>query len=315
MTGPAYPAAHSVAPKVHAHFMRHTAEARTRGEQRARDDPRCRNHRSADRRGVLGEPAPRGKLRPEDLAGVPGAAEAALHPLMFERPLPLEPARAGARGAGRRARRAFIWASGATTATCRSGARRARSRRCASWSRWPRPDCSSIKHHRGDEAGKFVNVAVLEGDQIKIVDEQASSLPDCPPLLTSLLGIRFARLMGRLGQRAGAAGRVDARARPGRRRCSWSPPDSDSWRESIVRPIPYAVVPAFAELAQLQRARRRTIDADGCGRTRWQPRRRGDRRADGGRRRDGADDRLRAARVRREDRAAQGVAARSSRSR
>ena len=50
------------------------------------------------------------------------------------------------------------------------------------------PGLLVVKHHRGDEAGKFVNVAVLEGDQIKIVDERASSLPDCPPLLTSLLG-------------------------------------------------------------------------------------------------------------------------------
>ena len=32
------------------------------------------------------------------------------------------------------------------------------------------------------------DVLVIEGDQIKIVDEKASSLPDCPPLLGSLLG-------------------------------------------------------------------------------------------------------------------------------
>ena len=50
------------------------------------------------------------------------------------------------------------------------------------------PGLLVVKHHRGGEAGKFVNVAVLEGDQVKIVDERASSLPDCPPLLTSLLG-------------------------------------------------------------------------------------------------------------------------------
>ena len=33
-------------------------------------------------------------------------------------------------------------------------------------------------------SGKFVNVAVLEGDRLKI-DERASGLPDCPPLVTS----------------------------------------------------------------------------------------------------------------------------------
>jgi hypothetical protein len=36
-----------------------------------------------------------------------------------------------------------------------------------------------VKHHRGVQAGKYVNVAVLEGDQVKLVDEGASTLPDC----------------------------------------------------------------------------------------------------------------------------------------
>src|SRR5437762_1884085 len=49
------------------------------------------------------------------------------------------------------------------------------------------PGLLVVKHHRNDP-GKFVNVAVLEGDQIKIVDEQASKQPDCPSLLDSLLG-------------------------------------------------------------------------------------------------------------------------------
>ena len=45
-----------------------------------------------------------------------------------------------------------------------------------------------VKHHRGEKTGKYVNVAVLEGDQVKVVDESASTLPDCPALVTSLLG-------------------------------------------------------------------------------------------------------------------------------
>src|SRR5206468_2507290 len=49
------------------------------------------------------------------------------------------------------------------------------------------PGLLVVKHQRGDEWGKFVNVAVLEGDSVKIVDERASTLPDCPPLLTSLV--------------------------------------------------------------------------------------------------------------------------------
>ncbi len=43
--------------------------------------------------------------------------------------------------------------------------------------------------HRDDPFGKFVNVAVLEGDQIKIVDEGFSRTPECPGPVRSLLGI------------------------------------------------------------------------------------------------------------------------------
>ena len=50
------------------------------------------------------------------------------------------------------------------------------------------PGLIVVKQHRGGEHLKFANIAVLEADQVKIVDEGASSLPDCPSLLTSLLG-------------------------------------------------------------------------------------------------------------------------------
>jgi hypothetical protein len=118
------------------------------------------------------------------------------------------------------------------------------------------PGLLVVKHHRGDESGKFVNVAVLEGDQIKVVDERASSLPDCPPLLSSLLGfdspaswVKGIDSVNVLVQLA-----VSMRAH-GRGGLLLVVPESDTvWQDSIVRPIPYAVVPAFAELAELTRA-------------------------------------------------------------
>ena len=45
-----------------------------------------------------------------------------------------------------------------------------------------------VVKHRNDPFGKFVNVAVLEGDEVKIVDEGFSKLPDCPGPVKSLLG-------------------------------------------------------------------------------------------------------------------------------
>src|SRR2546430_2483883 len=50
------------------------------------------------------------------------------------------------------------------------------------------PGLLVVKHSRGDESEKFVNIAVLQGDEIKMIDEKSASLPDCPDLLTSLLG-------------------------------------------------------------------------------------------------------------------------------
>ena len=47
------------------------------------------------------------------------------------------------------------------------------------------PGLLVIKHSRGDKSGKFVNVAVLQGDEIKVLDQRAATTPDCPGLVTS----------------------------------------------------------------------------------------------------------------------------------
>jgi ribosomal protein S16 len=127
------------------------------------------------------------------------------------------------------------------------------------------PGLLVVKHHRG-EGGKFVNVAVIEGDQVKVIDEQASSLPDCPPLLTSLLGFETA------GSWAGSVNvlvqlAVSMRAHGRGGALLVVPADHDSWRESIIQPTPYSVAPPFSELAELaeqaetERAKRRWRDA------------------------------------------------------
>ena len=49
------------------------------------------------------------------------------------------------------------------------------------------PGLLVIKHRRRDSLGKYANVAVLKGEQVKVIDEKGTSLPDCPELLKSLL--------------------------------------------------------------------------------------------------------------------------------
>jgi hypothetical protein len=113
------------------------------------------------------------------------------------------------------------------------------------------PGLIVIKHH-SDTAGKFINVAVLEGDQVKIVDERAASVPDCPALLTALLGsespaawVHSVNVLVQLAVSMRAHGRGGS--------LLVVPASGDAWRESIVSPIPYAVSPPFSALAELAR--------------------------------------------------------------
>jgi Probable sensor domain DACNV len=114
------------------------------------------------------------------------------------------------------------------------------------------PGLMVIKHHRGERSGKYVNVAVLEGDQVKIVDENASSLPDCPDLVTSLLGFDSpSSWVGSVNVLVQLAVSMRGHGRGGT--LLVVPAGSDTWRDAIVHPIPYAVSPPYRELADLMR--------------------------------------------------------------
>lgn len=116
------------------------------------------------------------------------------------------------------------------------------------------PGLIVIKHHSIDTTGKFINVAVLEGDQVKIIDKRAA-IPICPGLLTSLLGPESPvssptkRVPNVLVQLA-----VSMRAHGRGGLLLVVPASAEAWRESIVLPIPYAVSPPFSDLAVLARA-------------------------------------------------------------
>ena len=112
------------------------------------------------------------------------------------------------------------------------------------------PGLLVVKHHRGETQAKFVNVAVLQGDQVKIVDEHASSLPDCPSLLTSLLGFDApGTWAGSVNVTVQLAVSMREHRRGGL--LLVVPAGSDVWRESIALPLTYAVSPAYSELSVL----------------------------------------------------------------
>jgi hypothetical protein len=114
------------------------------------------------------------------------------------------------------------------------------------------PGLLVVKQSPSEDSGKFINIAVLQGDEIKIIDQQAAVNPAYPPLLTSLLRFESQFAPGSpvnvLMQLA-----VSMRMHGRGGLLLVVPPGSDAWTESILHPISYAVVPAFSGLADLMR--------------------------------------------------------------
>ena len=112
------------------------------------------------------------------------------------------------------------------------------------------PGLLALKHRPRHQSRKFVNVAVLEGDQIKIVDECAAGIADCPALLTSMLGFDATMMNDdALNVQVQLALSMRRHLRGGI--LLIVPPGTDAWRQSIVHPIKYAVQPPFSELTTL----------------------------------------------------------------
>jgi Probable sensor domain DACNV len=117
------------------------------------------------------------------------------------------------------------------------------------------PGLLVIKHRPSEQSGKFVNIAVLEGDQVKVIDESASRLADCPAVVSSLLGFDPPTSpVDRLNVLVELAVSMRAHGRGGS--LLIVPADGVAWRESIVHPVSYAVSPRFPLLADLFRVPR-----------------------------------------------------------
>jgi hypothetical protein len=114
------------------------------------------------------------------------------------------------------------------------------------------PGLLVIKHSRGDDSGKFVNVAVLKGEEIKIIDERAPTVPDCPTLLTSLLGFQ-AELDSPDSVNPWIQLAVSMRAHGRGGSLLVVPAATRSWWESVLQPVTYSVAPSFFALADLMR--------------------------------------------------------------
>jgi len=178
-----YPAAAIVAPRIRDYFLRHTAAAHCEVVAPVPDAAVLESLINAAFWTSLRREE--GFVPKMSLAYVPPTDDG--HAMRFEQPMPLNPhtmakvapvvERAGIHlGVWTRDGEPYAW--GTTRSIPMLGL----------VLEIVEPALLVVKHHRGEKTGKYVNVAVLEGDQVKLVDETASSLPDCPALVGSLLG-------------------------------------------------------------------------------------------------------------------------------
>lgn len=110
------------------------------------------------------------------------------------------------------------------------------------------PGLLVIKHHRKHGLGKFRNVAVLIGDQVKVVDEESGSSVDSPALLKALLGISAS---GTTSGNILVQLSVSMRAHGHGGTLLIVPAGNDTWRESIIHPVKYSVDPPFSGITDL----------------------------------------------------------------
>jgi len=254
---PTYRAARTVAKTVEAHFARHFDDARSRGELELAPAP------DAFVIETIIDATFWASFRPEEgrfpqisLAFLP--PEQAGQPLIFENRLAvtsdtltkLAPAveRPGVHlGVWRDADELYVWGATRTIPSLGFVLEDVE------------PGLLVIKHRRIDGFGKFANVAVLKGEQTKIVDEEAASLPECPDLLKSLRAFTSpATWDDSVNVLVQLAASMRAHGHGGT--LLVVPTGNDAWKDSIVNPITYSVAPSFSKLANLIKNRPKLDD-------------------------------------------------------
>ena len=249
---PTYQAATTVAPLVEEHFTRHLEEARKKGETHLAPKPDARAVAAIINATFWASFRPEeGRFPKISLAYLP--PEKAAQPLVFENSLPLT---AGvltklAPAVERPEIHLGVWTFGEELRLW--GATRNIPSYCFVLEDIE-PGLLIVKHRRLDGFGKYANVVVLKGEQVKVIDQEGTSLPDCPVLLKALLAFTAAATNGphhSLNVLVQLAASMRAQGHGGS--LLVVPAGTERWRESIAKPILYSVSPQFSALANLLR--------------------------------------------------------------
>ena len=236
----AYPPAHAVAETVAEHFRRHV---RLAGIEAAIPDA-ATIEKIIDAAFWASLRKEEGRAPTISLAYLP--REAAGTALYVERPLPLDPTTLTklAPAVERPGIHLGVWPNG-NGGLAVWGATRSIPPLCFVLE-VIEPGLLVIKHRRADPDGKFANVVVLEGEQVKIVDADSTLDSHCPDFVATLLGV---------GRSEGVLLPLALSMRAHRHGGSLLvvPDGADGWRKSIVS-VPYAVAPPFSRLGELIRS-------------------------------------------------------------
>ena len=112
------------------------------------------------------------------------------------------------------------------------------------------PGVLIVKHSRIEGFGKFVNIAILKGDEIKFVVQQTGETPEYPAMLSSLLGKTLpSYLSNTVNVLIELAAAMRAHGRGGL--VVIVPSNSDEWQKSVVHPFNYPVEPPYDAIKKL----------------------------------------------------------------
>lgn len=261
MNSSSYPASRSVAPRVVSHFAGHLA-----AERAARRANLASDLDSKTVEALIVSAFWASLRREEDYSPTISLAylspEQAGCPLLLEKPLPLE-AESLARLAPAVERPGVhlgVWPVGGELAVW--GATHTLPAICFVIE-VVAPGLLVIKQSASREAGKFINVAVLEGDHVKELRNEAAVLPDSPLIVKSLLGLDSSRTaIDSLNVLVPLAVSMRKHGRGGS--LLIVPANTEGWLESIMSPLSYSVSPLYSELRDLMRQ-----DRDGRHNQTW----------------------------------------------
>lgn len=243
-----YKAARDVARRVESHFIAHIAEAKKSGEENLAPEP---NEQVIE---AILDAAFWASLRREEghspkISIAFLAPEMTDKPLLFDHKIPLSPnvLTKLAPGVERAGIHLGVWDYDGVL--CIWGTTLSIPNFCFVID-VSEPGLLVVKHRRIHGFGKYTNVAILKGEDVKIVDDYSAGLPDSPAILQSLLGFTspasWNDSVNVLIQLA-----VSVRYHGHGGALLIVPTDSLSWRGSIIQPMQWSISPAYSGLAEL----------------------------------------------------------------